>query len=235
MAFRPAVRGGGVYSPANRVVPGARPAPAPVARPNPIAQRRTDQVQRVQQQLGLPRLTQPAPVAPPAPVATPPKQLALPGAPQIGIPEQPRPTPGQLNGLPPQDLRMESPMERPAPDQLNGLPPGVFMTTPVDFPPQMGFGIPGVLDPGQLPGAPQIGIPEQYPSRSNMMNMLPPQDQTLANMGGFNPADLYNQYSSAMPQPIFAQPGMTFGAQPVAPAQPQTPSVFNATTPTVGT
>ena len=205
MAFRPAVRSGGVFSPANRVVPGVKPAPRtqPV---NPIAQRRTLQVQRMQQQLGLPRLTQPAPA--PQPVAAPVVQTPVA---QPALLPAPRPTPGDLSApgpapyIPPEVI----PGQRPTPDQLNMLPPDQSL---------IGTGMPGAyippeVTPGQRPRPDQLNMGGQ--------SMMP-------NMGGFDPAQLYNQYAGAMPNQ-FGTLGMSFAAEP------QTPSVFDPTQPTVGT
>ena len=195
MPFRPAVRGGGVFSPANRVVPGLR-APARSAPINPIAQRRTQQVQRVQQQLGLPQLNQPAPA--PQPVAAPILQLLTqtpvpepaPYVPPEVTPGQ-RPTPGELSALGPVDVSLPG----PAP----GIMPGAY--------------IPPEVTPGQRPRPDQLNMGGQ--------SMMP-------NMGGFDPAQLFNQYSTVLSSPSLS----TLSQIPAA--EPTQPSVFNPTQPTVG-
>ena len=116
MAFRPAARVGG-FTPGNRVVPGApAPRPQPV---NPIAQRRADQVQRMQQQLGLPK---PAPVSQKPliqqPAATPqPVPIAQPTPQPVPI-AQPAPTPTVDPGF-----GVQAPEQQTAPPLFNMQPP----------------------------------------------------------------------------------------------------------------
>lgn len=237
MAFRPAIRS-----------QSRRPGIGVASRMQPIAQ--TMNRQRAQTDRG--RLGQPtagpAPIAQPMPPVSMPAPIAQPQPPQLAMPMPTIPPTSPYGGMTPGDalgggMTMQQPQAPTVANPLSQIPVGPEYNTiagPMPMMPVLDQAYNYYMDQNRANGAYDAGSAARQQLKDAWRGMTQEQQMSyyqpggqysgtgMALSGGMNPTSLYNQYAGAM------SPGLGALSQ-VSPAQPQTPSIFTATQPTVGT